>query len=67
MIGKTIFLFCLCVLGQGCGVRGDPSPPITPAEIGRGHPSYKGYSQDYTPAAKVTGDTKESEEEESSE
>lgn len=24
-----------------CGVRGRPQPPLTPAELGRGEPSYK--------------------------
>jgi hypothetical protein len=25
----------------GCGVRGKPQPPDTPAEIGRGEPTFK--------------------------
>lgn len=25
----------------GCGVKGDPLPPLKPAELGRGKPTYK--------------------------
>ena len=63
-----LFVFCgLVCFALGCGVRGDPAAPLTPAEIGRGHPSYRGYSEDYTPAAKVTGDRKELEDDEEEE
>jgi hypothetical protein len=30
-------VFCL----SGCGVKGDPLPPLIPAELGRGRPTYK--------------------------
>ncbi|MBC86981.1 MAG: hypothetical protein CL677_07350 [Bdellovibrionaceae bacterium] len=33
-----IFMF----LNIGCGVKGDPRPPLTPTEIGRGRPGFKG-------------------------
>ena len=31
---------------QGCGVRGDPIPPKTPAEMGRGKPNFERASED---------------------
>lgn len=33
-----LFAYLLCL---GCGVRGDPLPPETPTELGRGRPNYK--------------------------
>ena len=38
---KIIEIFAIGVLISGCGVKGDPSPPGVPAEIGRGRPTYK--------------------------
>ncbi len=37
------FLSTIFILGllNGCGVRGDPMPPATPAELGRGKPNYR--------------------------
>jgi hypothetical protein len=29
---------------SSCGVRGKPQPPLTPPELGRGQPSFKGAS-----------------------
>ena len=29
------------LLATGCGVKGDPLPPLTPAELGRGQPTYR--------------------------
>ena len=34
----VILYVCLCILG--CGVKGDPIPPDTPPQLGRGQPSY---------------------------
>lgn len=37
---KTLLLLItLCVLG--CGVKGDPLPPLTPPGLGRGKPTFK--------------------------
>jgi hypothetical protein len=33
---NVLFFACL-----GCGVKGDPMPPESPAYIGRGHPTYR--------------------------
>lgn len=30
-----------------CGVRGRPQPPLTPAELGRGQPSFKGATKEF--------------------
>jgi hypothetical protein len=38
---KATLLLVMAAIACGCGVRGDPLPPGTPAEIGRGRPSYK--------------------------
>ncbi len=41
------FLLSLCLIAPtGCGVKGDPVPPATPAEIGRGKPLFKGEEAD---------------------
>ncbi len=32
---------CICSCVCSCGVRGRPQPPLTPAEIGHGQPSFK--------------------------
>ncbi len=40
---KTKFLIILAainLLGLGCGVKGDPQPPLEPPFIGRGEPTY---------------------------
>lgn len=36
---KFIFLSLVLVL-SGCGVKGRPLPPLTPAPLGRGEPTY---------------------------
>ena len=38
---KTISILIAAYFVSGCGVRGDPMPPGTPAELGRGKPNYK--------------------------
>ena len=37
---KIVFFVSVLALGA-CGVKGDPLPPESPAEIGRGRPTYK--------------------------
>lgn len=45
MTTKKFSIICLMalssVLSVGCGVRGAPQPPLTPAELGRGQPTFK--------------------------
>lgn len=36
VFGLIVFLFI-----SGCGVKGDPLPPLQPVEIGRGKPNFK--------------------------
>lgn len=31
----------------GCGVRGRPQPPLTPAELGRGQPTFKRTTEEF--------------------
>lgn len=41
---QTIFVLALsvfAVFSASCGVKGKPLPPIEPAHIGRGAPTYK--------------------------
>lgn len=35
----SLLLFCFILLG--CGVKGDPLPPIEPPHLGRGQPTFK--------------------------
>lgn len=35
------------VFVSACGVRGKPQPPLTPAEIGRGQPTFKGTTEQF--------------------
>ncbi len=37
---KTKLLICVLFI-SGCGVKGDPKPPLTPAALGHGQPSFK--------------------------
>jgi hypothetical protein len=42
MKNKITVLFTLsCLLCAGCGVKGDPEPPLTPPELGHGQPAYR--------------------------
>lgn len=41
-------LILLCISVGACGVRGDPLAPLTPAEIGRGQPTYEEATDDLT-------------------
>lgn len=41
---KNIVMIVGTLLGFaifGCGVKGDPKPPLTPASLGHGQPSFK--------------------------
>jgi len=43
-LNRLIFL-SLCLIIASCGVKGDPLPPMTPAELSRGKPTYKGATE----------------------
>lgn len=45
---STSFIIPL-LFAAGCGVKGKPLPPLQPAEIGRGHPTYKGTAEEAKP------------------
>jgi hypothetical protein len=41
---QIVRLFCLITVFQlmlGCGVKGDPMPPLSPAVLGHGEPTYQ--------------------------
>lgn len=42
-IAVSICMFAMI----GCGVKGDPIPPGTPAELGRGQPTYKKATEEF--------------------
>jgi hypothetical protein len=50
---KSVKRIISIVLGTGlfaaCGVKGKPLPPLEPAEIGRGAPTYKRAAQQAKP------------------
>lgn len=39
-LNKTIFVLLLCGF-SACGVKGKPLPPLNPAPIGRGEPTFR--------------------------
>jgi hypothetical protein len=40
-------LLLLSFAQAGCGVRGRPQPPLTPAQIGRGQPTFTRDSEEF--------------------
>ncbi len=42
---NLFFTLVLVFLVSGCGVKGMPLPPLTPAPIGRGEPTYSEATQ----------------------
>lgn len=54
MSGLAIVPLLLTILLSGCGVKGKPLPPLEPAEIGRGAPTYKRAAEQAKPAAVPT-------------
>ncbi len=65
MIKLKILTLILCVVAlSACGVKSDPTPPETPAEIGKGKPLYKGGDIDNdVPSIKSKKDDKNENEE----
>ncbi len=41
MLLNKLVIFLFLVLSVSCGVKGRPLPPLNPAPIGRGEPTYK--------------------------
>ena len=37
----------ILLMVSGCGVKGDPVAPATPAELGRGQPTYKKATEEF--------------------
>jgi hypothetical protein len=55
------FIFgVLLVVSAGCGVKGDPLPPLDPPDLGRGRPGFSGATRDIpteeTPTTKEDSD-----------
>jgi hypothetical protein len=50
----------LGLLVLGCGVKGDPLPPETPAPIGRGYPTYHKAVERFEIRTEPTEDEEES-------
>lgn len=46
---KLMTLIIILGLVNACGVKGDPIPPKTPRDLGRGQPTYKGATQELAP------------------
>jgi hypothetical protein len=44
---KTVWAIIFLGALVGCGVKGDPVPPGTPAELGRGQPTYKKATEEF--------------------
>lgn len=46
---KLFLVLLVASLATSCGVKGDPIPPKTPRDLGRGQPTYKGATQELAP------------------
>lgn len=44
---KAIVFLVIIIAVSGCGVKGDPIPPGTPVELGRGQPMYKRATEEF--------------------
>nr|BFD57933.1 hypothetical protein CKG001_00400 [Bdellovibrio sp. CKG001]BFD61360.1 hypothetical protein BdHM001_00410 [Bdellovibrio sp. HM001]BFD65018.1 hypothetical protein HAGR004_00400 [Bdellovibrio sp. HAGR004] len=55
-LNKTIILAALSLAMFGCGVKGRPLPPLNPAPLGRGEPTFKD-STSPTPVKKKSKDS----------
>ncbi len=45
----SIVFVLVAISAAGCGVKGKPLPPLQPAEIGRGVPTYKRTAEEAKP------------------
>ena len=48
-LSYLIFLGAILLIAGGCGVKGDPVAPATPAEMGRGRPVYRSEDESVNP------------------
>lgn len=48
-LGKIIVGVATILFYVGCGVKGDPKPPLTPAALGHGQPSFKRATKEFVP------------------
>jgi hypothetical protein len=46
---KFLISTAISFLLAACGVKGDPKPPLTPASLGHGQPSFKRATKDIKP------------------
>ena len=44
---RALFLLVFVATLSACGVRGRPQPPLTPAELGRGQPTFKRATEEF--------------------
>jgi hypothetical protein len=44
---SAIVILASAFLFAACGVRGRPQPPLTPAELGRGKPTFKRATEEF--------------------
>ncbi len=44
---NLIWVVLIGLLVASCGVRGQPQPPLVPAELGRGEPGFKRASEEF--------------------
>lgn len=44
---KRLLVLVSLFAAAACGVRGRPQPPLTPAELGRGQPTFKRSTEEY--------------------
>jgi hypothetical protein len=45
-MSASLFAIVIVTTLSACGVRGRPQPPLAPAELGRGQPSFKGATEE---------------------
>lgn len=45
--GMVLSISAAAMVCSACGVRGRPQPPLTPAELGRGQPTFKRSTEEY--------------------
>ncbi len=43
---KLTIILSILALCVSCGVKGDPIPPRSPKDLGRGQPTYKGATEE---------------------
>lgn len=65
---KILACLMLITSTQGCGVKGRPLPPVKPAELGRGKPTFTRTTEDFRfrniPPVETEADTLTEDEEE---